>query len=181
LSCREHTSGRAPPASLEAAIFCKWPFSAISQESETRGLCDGRRSRGATELAANVRDVAVNGMRTQHQLLCDLTIAETPCHAGENLTLTFGQQDLLRVACIVRRRLARCERFAARADDGLDITMPREVGTPLQRNECRTRYRGRDLPPESVRYRAVLATMDDQRGLPDEGKVRTYVKAIDET
>jgi len=30
-------------ASLNAAIFRRWPNPAISQESETRGLCDGGR------------------------------------------------------------------------------------------------------------------------------------------
>jgi hypothetical protein len=30
-------------ASLGAAIFCRWPVPAISQEPETRGLRDGGR------------------------------------------------------------------------------------------------------------------------------------------
>ena len=77
-SCRERTSGRIVRASLGAAIFRRWPLPAISQESETRGLRDGGRPRGATQLAADVRDVAVNGMRAQHELLCDLAIARDP-------------------------------------------------------------------------------------------------------
>jgi hypothetical protein len=35
--------------------------------------------------------VAVNGVRAQHELLCDLAIAETASDAGEDLTLTTGQ------------------------------------------------------------------------------------------
>ena len=55
-------------ASLNTAIFRGWPFLATSQEPETRGLGDGGRPRRATELAAYVRDVAVHGMRAQHEL-----------------------------------------------------------------------------------------------------------------
>lgn len=88
-------SERIARASLEAAIFHRWPFPATSQESETRGLSDGGRPRGATQLAADVRNVPVNGMRAQHQLLRDLAIAQAPRDAGEDLTLTNGQQDLL--------------------------------------------------------------------------------------
>jgi len=111
-------------ASLGAAIFRRWPVPATSQESETRGLRDGGRSRGATQLAPDVRDVPVNGMRAQHELPGDLAIAETARDAGEDLTLTTGQQVRLRFARMVRRRLRRCQRFAARADDGIDITVP---------------------------------------------------------
>jgi predicted solute-binding protein len=59
----------------------------MSQESKTGGLGDGGGPRRATQLAADVRDVAVHGMRTQEQLLCDLAIAETARHAGEDLAL----------------------------------------------------------------------------------------------
>ena len=41
-------------------------------------------------------------MRAQYQLLCDLAIAQTARYAGEDLTLTTGQQDLLRLGCILR-------------------------------------------------------------------------------
>ena len=43
VSCRERTSGRMVRASLDAAIFGRWPVPATSQESETRGLRDGGR------------------------------------------------------------------------------------------------------------------------------------------
>jgi len=102
LSCGERTTSRTASASLEAAIFRRWPIPATSQKSETRGFRDGGRPRGATQLAADVRDVAVNGMRAQYQLLCDLAIAQTTRYAGEDLTLTTGQQDLLRLGCILR-------------------------------------------------------------------------------
>ena len=82
---------------------------------------------------------------------------------------------------MVRRRLHRSQRFAARANHGIDITVPREVRAPLQRDECRARNRGRDLAPEPERHGAVVATMHDQRRRADEGKVRAYVEAIDET
>ena len=59
--------------------------------------------------------------------------------------------------------------------------MPGEVRAPLQRDECRAWNRGRDLTPEPVRHGAVVATMHDQRRLADEGKLRAYVEAIDET
>ena len=87
-------------------------------------------------------------MRAQHELLCDLAIAETARDAGENLTLTTGQQGRLRLARMVRRRLHRCQRFAARADDRIGVTVPGEVRAPLQRDECRAWNRGRDLTPE---------------------------------
>ena len=74
-------------ASLNPAIFRRWPFPVGSQQSEPRGFGDGGRARRATELAANVRDVAVNGVRAEHQLLGDLAIAETACHLGEHLAL----------------------------------------------------------------------------------------------
>ena len=120
-------------------------------------------------------------MRAQHELLCDLAIAETARDAGEDLTLTTGQQDRLRLARMVRRRLHRCQRFAARADDGIGVTVPGEVRAPLQRDERRAWNRGRDLTPEPVRHGAIVATMHDQRRPADEGKVRAYVEAIDET
>jgi hypothetical protein len=80
-------------ASLNPAIFCRWPFSAISQQSQTRGLGDGGRPGRAAEFATDIRDVAVNGMRAQHELLCDLTITETARHGGEDLALATGQQN----------------------------------------------------------------------------------------
>ena len=119
-------------------------------------------------------------MRAQHELPCDLTIAETACDAGENLTLTTGQRDWLPLAGMVRRRLPRCQRFAARADDGIGVTVPGEVRAPLQRDERRAWNRGRDLAPEPVRHCAIVATMHDQRRRADEGKVLAYVEAIDE-
>ncbi len=76
-------------ASLNTAIFRGWPFLATSQEPETRGLGDGGRPRRATELAAYVRDVAVHGMRAQHELLRDLAIAETARDAGQDLALAI--------------------------------------------------------------------------------------------
>ncbi len=69
---------------------------------------------------------------------------------------------------LVLRRLRRCQRFAARADHGIDITVPREVRAPLQRDERRARNRGRDLTPEPKRHGAVVATMHDQ--LPASGR-----------
>jgi len=120
-------------------------------------------------------------MRAQHELLGDLAIAETARDTGEDLTLTTGQQDRLRLARIVRRRLQRCQHLAARADDGIDITVPGEVRPPLQRDERRPWNRGRDLTPEPVRHGAVVATMHDQRRPADEGKVRAHVEAIHET
>ncbi len=168
-------------ASREAAIFREWPVPATSKESETRSLRDSGRPRGPTQLAADVRDVTVNGVRAKHQLLCDLAVAETARDAGEDLTLTTGQQNPLRLARIVRRRLPRCQRFAARADDGIDITVPREVRAPLQRDKRRARNRGRDLTPKPERHRAVVATMHDERRLADEGKLRANVEAVHET
>jgi len=41
------------------------------------------------ELAAYVRDVAVHGMRAQHELLRDLAIAETARDAGQDLALAI--------------------------------------------------------------------------------------------
>ena len=120
-------------------------------------------------------------MRAQHELLCDLAIAETARDAREDLTLTTGQQDRLRLARLVWRRLHRCQHFAARADDGIGVTVPGEVRAPLQRDERRPWNRGRDLTPEPVRHGAVVATMHDQRRPADEGKVRAYIEAIDET
>jgi hypothetical protein len=149
-------------ASLGAAIFCGWPVPAISQESETRGLGDGGRPGGATQLAPDVRDVAVNGMRAQHELPCDLAIAAAARDAGEDLALTTGQRDRLRPARMVRRRLHRCQRFAARADHGIGVTVPRAVRAALQRDERRAWNRGRDLTPQPVRHGAVVATMHDQ-------------------
>ncbi len=137
--------------------------------------------RGATQLAPNVRDVAVNRVRAQHQLPSDLAIAETARDAGEDLALTIGQRDGSRPARLARRRLQRSERFAARADDGIDITVPGEVCAAVQRDERRARNRCRDLAPEPVRPRAIVAAMHDQRWGADEGKVRAYVEAIDET
>src|SRR6202011_2936183 len=119
-------------------------------------------------------------MRAQHELPCDLAIAETARDAGEDLTLTAREPDRLRLARIVRRRLHRCQHFAARADDGIDVTVPGEVRAPLQRDERRAWNRGRDLPPEPVRHGAVVATMHDQPRPAKEGKVRAYVEAIDE-
>ena len=77
-------------ASLDAAIFRRWPFPATSQKTETRGLRDGGSPGGATQLAADVRDVAVNGMRAQCELLRDLAIAETARDAREDLSLATG-------------------------------------------------------------------------------------------
>src|SRR6476619_1643770 len=142
-------------ASLETAIFCRWPVPATSQKSEPRGLGDRGRPRGATELAADVRDVAVDSVRTQHQLLCDLAVAQTPRDAREDLTLTDGQRDVLRLACVVRRRLSRCQCLAARADDRIDVTVPREVRAALQWDQRRARNRGRDLTAAPERHRAV--------------------------
>ncbi len=82
---------------------------------------------------------------------------------------------------MVRRRLHRCQRFAARADHGIGVTVPGEVRAALQRDECRAWNRGGDLTPEPVRHGAVVATMHDQRRPADEGKVRAYVEAIDQT
>src|SRR5262245_27794701 len=81
-SCRERTSDQIMRASLSAAIFHGWPVPAISQQSEARGLRDGGRPRGAAQLAADVGDVAVHGMRAQHELLGDLVVAETARDAG---------------------------------------------------------------------------------------------------
>ena len=120
-------------------------------------------------------------MRAQHEMLCDLAIAETARDAGEDLLLTTGQQDRLRLARMVRRRLHRCQRFATRSDDGIDITVPGEVRAALQRDELRAWNRGRDLTPEPVRHGAVVATMHDQRRPADEGKLHAYVESIDET
>src|SRR6476646_8427623 len=180
LSCRERTSDRIARASLEAAIFREWPVPATSKESETRSLRDSGRPRGPTQLAADVRDVTVNGVPAKQQLLCDLAVAETARDAGEDLTLTTGQQNPLRLARIVRRRLPRCQRFAARADDGIDITVPGEVRAPLQRDKRRARNRGRDLTPKPERHRAVVATMHNQRRPADEGKLRANVEAVDQ-
>jgi len=171
-------------ASLKAAIFRRWPVSAIraiSQESETRGLGHGGRPRRAPQLAPDVRDVAVNRVRAQHQLPCDLAITETPRDAGEDLALSIRQRDGPRPARLARRRLRRGERLAARPDDGIDITVPGEVCAAVQGGERRVWNRCRDLTPEPVRHRAIVAAMHDQRRGADEGKVRAYVEAIDET
>ena len=94
-------------ASLGTAIFRRWPVPAISQEAETRGLGDGGRPRGATQLAADVRNVAVNGVRAQYELLCDLAVAQTAGDAGEDLPFTSREQDRLRFSRMVRRLLRR--------------------------------------------------------------------------
>src|SRR4051812_24087221 len=80
---------------------------------------------------------------------------------------------------MARRRLHRPQRLAARADDGICVSVPGKVRAALQRRECRARNRGRDLTPEPGRDSVVVATMYDERPLADEGKVCTYVKAID--
>ena len=152
----------------------------MSEESETCGLRDGGRTRGAPQLATDVRNVAVNGMRAQHQLLCDFAIAQSPRDAGENLAFTLGQQHLFRLVRTVRRRLRGCQCFAARANHGIDITVPREVRAPLQRDERRARNRSRDLTPEPKRHGAVVATVHHQCRRANKGKVRAYVEAIDE-
>ena len=59
--------------------------------------------------------------------------------------------------------------------------MPREVCAALQRNECRAGNRGRDLTPQPIWHRAVVATMHDERRPADEGKMRAYIEAVDET
>ncbi len=64
----------------------------MSEKAQTRGFGDSGRPRGAAQLAADVRDVPVNGVRAEHQLLGDLAIAEAPRDAGENLALPIGQQ-----------------------------------------------------------------------------------------
>ena len=76
-------------ASLNSAIFGRWPLSAISQESEPRRFCDGGRPGCAAELAADVRDVAVNGVRAQLELLRDFAVPETVRNAGEDLALAI--------------------------------------------------------------------------------------------
>src|SRR6476661_984862 len=120
-------------------------------------------------------------MRAEHQLLRDLAIAESACDAGENFTLTTGQQDRLRSARFVRRRLRRCQHFATRAYDGFGVAVPREVRASLQRDEYRAWNRGSDLTPEPVRHRTVVAPMHHQRRRADEGKLVADVEAIDET
>jgi hypothetical protein len=75
-------------ASLEAAIFPGWPIPVTSKESEARGLRHSGRPRIPAQLAADVRDVTVNGMRAEHQLLCDLVVGETARDASEDLALT---------------------------------------------------------------------------------------------
>ena len=159
-------------ASLKAAIFRGWPvlaIRAISQEPETRGLGHGGRPRRAPQLAPDVRDVAVNRMRAQHQLPCDFAIAETARDAGEDLALTIGQRDGPRPARLARRRLQRRERFAARADDRIDITVPGEVRAAVQRDERRAWNRCGDFTPEPVWHRTIAASMHDQRRGADEG------------
>src|SRR6185312_630695 len=89
------------------------------------------------------------------------------------------EQIGLRLARMAWRR--RCQRFAARADDGIDVAVPGEVRAPLQRDECRARNPGRDLTAEPVRHGTVVATMQDQRRAAHEQKMRTNVEAIDET
>ena len=88
--------------------------------------------------------MTVNGMRAQHELLCDLAIAETARDAGEDLTLTAGHQDRLRLARMVRRPLHRCQRFAACADDGIGVTVPGEVRAWASPRTVETSPRGRD-------------------------------------
>lgn len=69
------------------ALFGYAARTSMSEQSETRGLGDGGRPRRAAELAADVRDVAVHGMRTQQELLRDLAIAETAGDTREDLGL----------------------------------------------------------------------------------------------
>jgi len=107
--------------------------------------------------------------------------AESACDAGENLTLSTGQQDRLRPARFLLRRLRRCQRLATRADDGFGVAVPREVRASLQRDEYRAWNRGSDLTPEPVRHRAVVAPMHHQRRRTDEGQLVADVEAIDKT
>ena len=123
----------------------------------------------------------MNSVRAQYQLLCDLAVAQPPSDARNDLPLTTGKQDRLGFAHVVRRHMPRCQRFAARADDGVDISMPREVCAALQRNERRAWNRGRDLTPQPVWHRTVVARMHNQRRPADQGKSRAYIEAVDET
>ena len=94
--------------------------------------------------------------------------------------LATPPQGRLELARIGWPRLLLCQRLAARANDGIDVTVPREVRTALQRNECRTGNRGCYLTPEPVRHGTVVATVYDRRRLADEWKVGANVEPIDE-
>jgi hypothetical protein len=85
--------------------------------------------------------------------------------------LATPPQARLELARIGWPRLLLCQRLAARANDGIDVTVPREVRTALQRNECRTGNRGCYLTPEPVRHGTVVATVYDRRRLADKWKV----------
>ena len=88
LSCRKGRTGRIPRASLEAAISPRWPVPASSEQSETSSLRDRGRPRSAAQLAADVRHVAMNSVRAQHQLRGDLAVAQPPRDARNDLPLT---------------------------------------------------------------------------------------------
>jgi hypothetical protein len=121
--------------------------------------------------------MAVHGMRAQHQLLGDLAIGQTARDAAQDLPLTTGQQDRLRLVHGGRRCLRR-QRLATSADNGVDVVVPREVRAALQRDERRARDRCRDRTPQPVGHRAVVAAMHDQRRPADKRKVVTDVEPI---
>ena len=124
--------------------------------------------------------MSVNSVRAQHELLCDLAVAQTAGDVGEDLPLTTGKQGRLRLALTARRRLHRSQRFTARTDDRVGVAVPGEVRAALQRDERRAWNPGRHLAPEPVRHCAVVAPVHNQRRRADEAQVGAYLEPIDE-
>ena len=64
----------------------------MSEQAQARRLSDRRGTGTAPELAADVGDVAVHGVRAQDQLLGDFLIAQPACDQRQHLTLAARQQ-----------------------------------------------------------------------------------------
>src|SRR5829696_4979505 len=80
----------------------------------------------------------------------------------------------------MRSRRLRCERVAARAGHGINVTVPWKMGGSVQWNERGSGNSGRHLTPEPERHGAVVATVHHRCRCPDTGKTLAYVQAIDE-
>jgi len=137
-------------------------------------------ARASTELVSDVRDVAVDGVPTEKELLGDLALAQPARDERQHLTLTTRQQHRRRLGLDPRVCGVRRQERAQRARHRLRITGPREMSAPLERDQRRSRDRCRQRAALLVWNRAIGATMRNQRRCAHLLQLSANIEAVDQ-